>query len=63
MAASGAVLLLLGVILMLGGKIPFFGQLPGDITIEKGDLKIYFPVVTFLIISILLTMALNVLSK
>ncbi len=60
---TGGVLLLLGIILAVGGKLPFFGQLPGDITIDKGGIKIYFPVVTFLIISILFTVLLNVLPR
>ncbi len=63
MVIFGGIIILLGLLLLFGDKMPFFGQLPGDITIEKGSLKIYFPIVTFLIISVVLTILLNLLSK
>ena len=41
----------------LGGR-GWFGKLPGDISISKGNFQFYFPVVTCLVISLVLTLLL-----
>jgi len=51
----GAVIAGIGVLLMVGDKIPWIGKLPGDIIIRKEKFTFYFPVVTCIILSILLT--------
>jgi hypothetical protein len=48
----GAVLVVVGLVLMFFNKIPFLGKLPGDIHIKKDSLEFYFPIVTCLILSI-----------
>jgi hypothetical protein len=60
----GAVLLVLGGGLYLLGKfnIPL-GRLPGDIRIEREGFTCVFPLVTSIILSILLTLGLNLLAK
>ena len=55
----GIIIVVLGLILVLGERIPFLGKLPGDILIKKGDITFYFPVVTFLLLSIVLTLIIN----
>ena len=52
----GAVIIGLGVILMLSGKLPWFGKLPGDIVIEKKNFTFYFPIATSILISVFLTL-------
>jgi hypothetical protein len=54
----------LGALIWLAGKsgIPL-GSLPGDIRIERGNFKIYFPVVTCLLISAVLTLILWLLRR
>ncbi|MFN3476077.1 MAG: DUF2905 domain-containing protein [Candidatus Methylomirabilales bacterium] len=52
----GIVLALLGGLLLLVGKIPFIGKLPGDIYIQKGNFSFYFPLTTSILISLLLTL-------
>jgi len=43
--------------LLFGDKLPFrLGHLPGDIVYEKGNFKFYFPWVTCLVISIVLSL-------
>ncbi len=42
---SGAVLLVIGVVLTFGDKLPLLGKLPGDIKIEGKYYTLYFPVV------------------
>jgi len=52
----GIVIFLAGLIISFFDKIPFLGKLPGDITIRRENFTIYFPVVTSIIISILLSL-------
>ena len=59
----GLVLAILGVLLMLGGRLPFLGRLPGDLSFRWDGGSLYFPIVTCLIVSILLTIGLNVLLR
>ncbi|GGF96420.1 DUF2905 domain-containing protein [Paenibacillus abyssi] len=49
---AGIVLIVVGVIWMIGGRFFNLGRLPGDIVVEKENVKFYFPVVTCIIISI-----------
>ncbi len=52
----GVFIILIGVLLVIGEKIPWIGRLPGDIIIRKKNFTFYFPIVTSIIISILLTL-------
>lgn len=56
---AGGIIILLGLLLVFNQHIPFFGKLPGDIIIKKEGFSIYLPIVTFLIVSILLTIIVN----
>jgi hypothetical protein len=55
----GAIALLAGVVLMLAPRMPWLGRLPGDIVINRGPVSVYFPVATSIVISIVLTLLLN----
>jgi hypothetical protein len=59
----GIVVTLLGGLLLLVGKIPFIGRLPGDIYVEKGNFTFYFPLATSILISILLTLLFSLFSR
>lgn len=56
----GVVMVVLGVILLLAGnlsgKVPWLGRLPGDIYIDRGNWKFYFPLTTSLLISAVLSL-------
>ena len=56
----GALMVLLGLVLLvagnLSGKVPWLGRLPGDIHIQRGNWTFYFPLVTSLVVSIVLTL-------
>ena len=52
----GLLIAVLGVVLVLAGRVPWLGRLPGDIHIQRGHWSFYFPVVTSLIVSVLLTL-------
>lgn len=60
---SGVLIFVLGLILLFVDKIPFLGKLPGDISFKSGNTKIYFPIVTCVILSILLTIILNIFGR
>lgn len=55
---AGVVLVGLGLILMLGSRFSFFslGKLPGDIAYKGRNFSLYFPIVTSLLISVVLTL-------
>ena len=55
----GAVVVLIGMLLMFAGKIPFVGRLPGDFVVRKGTFTLYAPLMTGLVLSLLLTLILN----
>ena len=52
----GILLAVFGVIFLLGGKIPWLGNLPGDITIQRERFTFYFPLATCLLISAILSL-------
>ena len=58
---AGGVIIALGLVLIFGQHLPFFGKLPGDIVIKRDGFSLYFPIITFLILSILLTVIINVI--
>ena len=57
----GGIIVILGLIFVFGQHIPFLGKLPGDIFIKKDGFSFYFPIVTLLILSILITIIVNVI--
>ncbi len=59
MILIGIIFIVLGGIFWLAPNIPFLGKLPGDIDYKSGNFRFYFPVVTCIILSILLTILLN----
>ncbi|MCA9925055.1 MAG: DUF2905 domain-containing protein [Anaerolineales bacterium] len=71
MVAFGRLLLIIGlVIAFVGGLIlitaryfPWLGNLPGDFRIEGENFRIYFPLATMLLVSILGTILLNVIIR
>ncbi|MEJ5199062.1 MAG: DUF2905 domain-containing protein [Anaerolineae bacterium] len=63
LAYIGGGLLLLGLLFILIGRLPGLGRLPGDIVIQRGNLTVYIPLGTMLVVSLLLTLILNALSR
>jgi hypothetical protein len=55
----GGVAVLAGLVLMFMPRIPWLGRLPGDIVINRGPVSVYFPLATSIVISIVLTLLLN----
>ncbi len=59
----GAVLVLIGVVILFIQKVPFLGKLPGDILIKRGNFTFYFPLATGIIISIIVSLILYIISR
>ncbi len=59
----GAVLVLIGVVILFIQKVPFLGKLPGDILIKRGNFTFYFPLATGIIISIIVSLILYIINR
>lgn len=59
----GALIVVVGLALTIGPRIPFLGRLPGDIAVDRGNVHFYFPLVTCLILSVVLTVVLNLFFR
>jgi len=59
----GGLLAGLGLVTLLVGRIPFLGQLPGDITFRRGNVTCFVPIVTSVVLSLLLTLLLNLVIR
>ena len=59
----GLVLLAVGVVLVLAPKIPLLGRLPGDLLFRKGGATIFVPLVTMLLLSVALTVLVNLFAR
>ncbi|HFQ94307.1 MAG TPA: DUF2905 domain-containing protein [Anaerolineae bacterium] len=60
----GLAIFFVGLFLLVAGKIfPWLGNLPGDFRIEGENFKIYFPLATMILVSILGTILLNIVIR
>jgi len=59
----GVLIVLAGVALLLLGRVPWLGRLPGDIHIERGNWTFYFPLATSLLLSVVLTLILWLIGR
>lgn len=59
----GIILVVAGALLHFGGKFTGLGRLPGDIHIEKENFSFYFPLATSILLSIILTVILNIFTR
>jgi predicted phosphohydrolase len=60
---SGILMVIFGIILKLSGKLKWIGKLPGDIVIHKGNFTFYFPLVTCLLASLILSLLVYLILK
>ncbi|HEB76128.1 MAG TPA: DUF2905 domain-containing protein [Nitrospirae bacterium] len=60
---TGIIIIVLGIVLMLAGKVPFIGRLPGDIVIERKNFTFYFPLATSILLSVILTLLLWIIGR
>ncbi len=61
---TGVIFIIVGIILQLfPGLMNWLGRLPGDIRYESGSTRVYIPITSMLLLSILLTIAVNLLRR
>jgi Protein of unknown function (DUF2905) len=54
----GLLLVVVGVIFSLAGKLPWLGHLPGDISLQRERYSFYFPITTCILVSIIVSLVL-----
>lgn len=59
----GLFLIIMGGLFIIGGKLFGLGRLPGDIFIQKQNFSFYFPIVTCLALSLILTIIVNLFTR
>jgi hypothetical protein len=59
---AGVGIIVIG-LLVWAGAFSWFGRLPGDIRIERETVHVYIPIVSMLVVSIVLTLLFNLLSR
>ncbi|PYM41773.1 MAG: DUF2905 domain-containing protein [Candidatus Rokuibacteriota bacterium] len=59
----GLLIALVGVALVLVGRVPWLGRLPGDVHIQRGNWTFYFPLATSLLLSVVLSLILWLLGR
>lgn len=68
-SSAGLTLVLVGIaiavigLMVWAGGFSWFGRLPGDIRIERETVRVYIPIVSILVVSLVLTLLLNLLSR
>jgi len=61
---AGIMIILLGVIIyFFHDKLNWIGRLPGDIRIEKGNFRFYFPITTMIIFSLVITIIIQIIKR
>ena len=60
---TGLIIVIAGVLVHFAPKLPFPGKLPGDIVIDRGNFKMYFPITTSILISVLISLILFLINK
>ena len=60
----GIAVIVIGILIyFFHDKLHWIGRLPGDIRIEKDNFRFYFPIVTMIVISLLVTIVINLIKK
>jgi hypothetical protein len=60
---AGILLVIAGVVISLAGRWTPLGRLPGDIVFRRGNFTFYFPIVTSILLSIVLTVVMWLISR
>ena len=60
---AGVGLFVVGLLIFLAGRIPGFGHLPGDITIQRDNFTLFAPIGTMIVVSVVLTLILNLVAR
>ena len=62
MFIAGILLAAVGLLLMLGPRLPYLGRLPGDLVWSRGHVRVYFPITTCILLSLIATLVLTLID-
>jgi uncharacterized membrane protein HdeD (DUF308 family) len=70
-SGTGKIIIIIGVVILLAGVLVYFfhdklnwiGRLPGDVRIEKGNFRFYFPITTMILLSLLITLIAQIIRR
>lgn len=60
---AGGLLILIGVLMLVADRFQILGHLPGDIVYKRGRVTFFAPIATMLLVSLLLTVILNLVLR
>jgi len=61
---AGIILIIAGIVIYFAGnKLGWIGHLPGDIRVEKENVRFYFPITTMILLSVVLSLILWIIRK
>jgi hypothetical protein len=60
---GGLVIVAIGLLFLLGSRIPFLGRLPGDLHWERDGVSVYVPLATSLLLSVVLSVLLTLVLR
>ena len=63
LVVMGLVIAAVGVVLLVAGRVPGLGRLPGDIRVQRGNWTFFFPLGTSIVLSLLLTLVLWLINR
>ena len=65
LVAFGAILVVIGLLLLFSDRLSFLriGRLPGDVIYRRGNFTFYFPIVTSIVVSLILTLLFYVFGR
>lgn len=67
--SPGMMLVLIGLavaaigLLAMTGALDWFGRLPGDLRFERGGTRVYIPITSMIVVSLVLTVVVNVIAR
>jgi Protein of unknown function (DUF2905) len=62
--AAGLALLVIGLVWQFApGLVSWFGRLPGDIRIERGETRFYFPITSMIVVSLVLSLIVSIFFR
>ena len=63
MLVVGIAIAIIGGLLLLLARLPFFGHLPGDIRVERENFRLFFPLTSMILLSIVVSVVANIIIR